>query len=78
MTNDLGSGGAAPGDGVTQHRDDEEQRRKLEAAGYVLKEVGGGKRIWQGPNGALYPQSALYKLLVHKENELREGSEGET
>ena len=64
--------------GVTQHRDDEEQRRKLKAAGYVLKEVGGGKRIWEGPNGALYPQSALYKLLVHKEKERREGSEGET
>ncbi len=62
---------------MTQRRDDEEQRRKLEAAGYVLKEVGGGKRIWEGPNGALYPQSALYKLLVHKEKEQREGSEGE-
>ena len=63
---------------MTQHRDDEEQRRKLEAAGYVLKEVGGGKRIWEGPNGALYPQDALYKLLVHKEKKQREGSEGET
>ena len=64
-------------DGVTQHRDDEEQRRKLEAAGYVLKEGGGGKRIWEAPNGALYPQSALYKLLVHKEKERGEGSEGD-
>jgi hypothetical protein len=73
----LGSGGATPGDGVTQRRDDEEQRRKLEAAGYVLKEVGGGKRIWEGPNGALYPQSALYKLLTQKEKERREGQEGE-
>ncbi len=63
---------------MTQHRDDEEQRRKLEAAGYVLKEVGGGKRIWQGPNGALYPQNALYRLLVHKEEEERGRSGGET
>ena len=63
---------------MTQRRDDEEQRRKLEAAGYVLKEVGGGKRIWEGPNGALYPQSALYELLVHREEEDRGGSGGET
>ncbi len=63
---------------MTQHRDDEEQRRRLEAAGYVLKEVGGGKRIWEGPNGALYPQNALYKLLTHREEEEGGGSEGET
>lgn len=63
---------------MTQHRDDGEQRRKLEAAGYVLKEVGGGKRIWEGPNGALYPQNALYKLLEHQEQEEEgENSEGE-
>ena len=63
---------------MTQHRDDEEQRRKLEAAGYVLKEVEGGKLIWERPNGAMYPQSALYKLLTQREKERREGSEGET
>ncbi|MDQ3910624.1 MAG: hypothetical protein M3305_02335 [Actinomycetota bacterium] len=63
---------------MTQHRDDGEQRRKLEAAGYVLKEVGGGKRIWEGPNGALYPQNALYKLLEQREREERGGTEGET
>ncbi len=63
---------------MTQRRDDGEQRRKLEAAGYVLKEDGGGKRIWQGPNGALYPQNALYRLLVHKEEEERGSSGGET
>ena len=63
---------------MTQQRDDDEQRRKLEAAGYVLKEVGGGKRIWQGPNGALYPQNALYKLLVQREKEERRGSGSET
>ena len=63
---------------MTQQRDDDEQRRKLEAAGYVLKEVGGGKRIWQGPNGALYPQNALYKLLVQREKEERGGSGSET
>ena len=63
---------------MTQRRDGDEQRRKLEAAGYVLKEVGGGKRIWEGPNGALYPQSALYELLTQREKEEREGSEGES
>jgi hypothetical protein len=63
---------------VTQHRDDGEQRRKLEAAGYVLKEVGGGKRIWEGPNGALYPQNALYRLLERQEEEEKgEGSDSE-
>ena len=63
---------------MTQRRDDGDQRRKLEAAGYVLKEVGGGKRIWEGPNGALYPQNALYRLLVQREKDERGASGGET
>ena len=63
---------------MTQHRDDREQRRKLEAAGYKLKEVGGGRLIREGPNGALYPQNALYKLLEQVERAERGGSGGET
>jgi hypothetical protein len=50
--------------GVTKRRTNQEQSNALEAAGWKLKETGGGKRLWERPDSErLYPQTAAYWLL---------------
>jgi hypothetical protein len=54
--------------GVTKRRTNQEQSQTLEAAGWKLKEVGGGKRLWERPDsGHLYPQTAAYWLVKRQE-----------
>ncbi len=53
---------------VTKRRINQEQSETLEAAGWRLKETGGGKRLWERPNsGYLYPQTAAYWLVKRQE-----------
>jgi hypothetical protein len=53
---------------VTKRRTNQEQSKTLKAAGWELKETGGGKRLWERPDlGRLYPQTAAYWLLKRQE-----------
>jgi hypothetical protein len=53
---------------VTKRRINQEQSETLEAAGWRLKETGGGKRLWERPDsGYLYPQTAAYWLVKRQE-----------
>jgi hypothetical protein len=61
---------------VTKRRTNQEQSKTLKAAGWELKEVGGGKRLWERPDsGRLYPQTAAYWLVKRQERK-REDTAG--
>jgi hypothetical protein len=61
--------------GVTKRRTNQEQSKALEAAGWKLKETGGGKRLWERPDSErLYPQTAAYWLLKRQERKREESA----
>lgn len=65
LQQEVASGGGIP---VSAGRTEAEQRRKLEASGWRMKEKEDSARVWEDPiSGRLFRREAAYFLLVRRE-----------